>query len=80
MVPRHRWLVVVYLDIERSKPFCTFWCSTIRDAAYLVNETPATTSNTYHRLILPKNALAHTRIYKYLGSRRASESLKLNRV
>lgn len=80
MIPQHRWLVVVYLDTERSKPFCTFWCSTIRDAAFLVNESPATTSNTYHRLILPKNALAFTRIYKYLGSRRASGSAINKRV
>lgn len=70
MIAPHRWLVVLYPDDKLEKPLTTFWCNTIRDAAHLLDETPTTVSNTYHRLIRPKNAMRFIRLYKYYGERK----------
>ena len=58
------WVVVIYRNTEKSEIFKVLNLDSVKQIAYILNESPTDVSNFYHKLIKPKNLMNYIDIYK----------------
>tara|TARA_Y100000401_G_scaffold40470_1_gene30769 strand:+ start:590 stop:778 length:189 start_codon:yes stop_codon:yes gene_type:complete len=58
------WVVIIYRNKEKSEIFKVLNLDSVKQIAYILNETPTDVSNFYHKLIKPKNLMNYIDIYK----------------
>ena len=58
------WIVVIYGDKEKTHILKVFVMDSIKQIAYILDETPTNVSNFYHKLIKPKKLMNYIDIIK----------------
>lgn len=58
------WVIVIYTDINKTEPLKIMNLDSIKQIAYILDESPTDISNFYHNLIKPKNLMKLIDIYK----------------
>ena len=58
------WILEIYVDREKAQLLKVYEFNTMRDVGYVLNMSPSTVSNFYHRLIKPKGALKCIAMFK----------------
>lgn len=58
------WILIIYYDSTKSNPLKIMNLDSIKQIAYILDESPTDISNFYHNLIKPKNLMKLIDIYK----------------
>ena len=59
------WYLMIFSNHARSKCVRVMSFATIKDVAYVLDETPVVVSNFFHHLIRPRNKLNYVSLFKH---------------
>ena len=58
------WYLMVFANEEHTEIVKVMSFQYIKEIAYVLNETPQTVSNYFHRMIYPRNGFKYVQIFK----------------
>tara|TARA_R100000231_G_scaffold94253_1_gene70764 strand:+ start:458 stop:670 length:213 start_codon:yes stop_codon:yes gene_type:complete len=61
------WYLTIFYDKEKTEPFKTLKCNTIKDISYLLDMSPQVISNYYHKQIKARGVLEYCNITQNLN-------------
>ena len=59
-----KWLLFVFFDKDKKELWKVLDLNTIKDVAYIVNQSPQVVSNYYHNLIKERGLLKYCYLYQ----------------